>query len=175
MRDPEALAALFAQRLAEAIRRSGKKLVEIQEECDGEPSDSAMGSWRRGLSEPGAFLLARVADALGVTVGYLLGEEQVPPVGRTVLDRSAVEAICACEDPAEMPALLPKTKPFAFAVLIPGGAELVSEQLARAEEERAWNHVRAVAPELRECAKRLRDGTAAGAAGNLQALDGAQC
>lgn len=138
------------------MQRAGKTPVDLEREI-GRPSDSAIGSWLACTNQPGAFALARVADALGVTVGHLLGEDDVPPVGRTILSRKQVEAILNCEDPDEMAALLPKVEPFAVAITVAPGSEFATEREARDCARAVLAQIRAVARPLHRRIQNLRD------------------
>lgn len=41
-------------------------------------SPGAVGNWESGTRSPDAEMLSRIADALGCTVDYLLGREEMP-------------------------------------------------------------------------------------------------
>lgn len=172
--------ALLVARLKTAFARAGVTPSQLQRISKGRIKQRTVAGWLKGRAQPNAIYLARVAKAIGTTASQLLGEG-APPVGGIVLDRARVEEVCACEDRAALPGLLPRTKPFAFSAVIPDGCEIVSEQLARAEEERAMNHIRAVSRELWKSIDCLRQRANAVAAGETapskigEALDDAKC
>lgn len=59
----------------EAILKE-KKILKMQFYKDCEITDAAVSQWRKKKTKPAMTTISRIADYLGVTVGYLLGLEQ---------------------------------------------------------------------------------------------------
>jgi len=156
VREREALTTIVSSRLSEAIQRSGKSLTQLAEECGGEPSDTAIGSWRRGQVEPGTYLLARVADALGVTVGHLLGEPDLEPqVGSVILDAASLDAMEHATTEAELALALPPVEVCEVMQRVRPGSRFVDGTEALQAERRFWAILDHRAPRLAKELRRL--------------------
>lgn len=68
---------IFVQRLRQAMFLSGLRQKDICERTGF--SDSQMSNWHKGRYRPNAEAMAKIAKALGVTVDYLLGKEEISP------------------------------------------------------------------------------------------------
>lgn len=67
---------LFGERLTESRKRCGITQLNLAEKLNY--SDKAVSKWERGESLPDVFTIMKIAEALGVTMSYLLGEEELP-------------------------------------------------------------------------------------------------
>ena len=72
---------IFVQRLRQAMFLSGLRQKDICEKTGF--SDSQMSNWHKGRYRPNAEAMAKIAKALGVSVEYLLGKEDVSPAKLT--------------------------------------------------------------------------------------------
>jgi transcriptional regulator with XRE-family HTH domain len=68
-----------ANRIRDARERRGLKQVELAKRAGLQPS--AISQFENGQREPSPENLCKLADALGVSVDYLLGREKPQPAG----------------------------------------------------------------------------------------------
>ena len=68
---------MFGQRLKLARRRSGFSLRELSSRIGGLVSAQAIGKYERGEMMPGSSVVIALADALDVSVAYLLNPSAV--------------------------------------------------------------------------------------------------
>lgn len=68
---------IFVERLRQAMFLTGMRQKDICERTGF--SDSQMSNWHKGRYRPNAEAMAKIAKALGVTVDYLLGKEEISP------------------------------------------------------------------------------------------------
>lgn len=73
MIDEDEIKKIFSQRLVETRKRCGITQLNLAEKINY--SDKAVSKWERGESLPDVFTIMRIAKTLGVTMSYLLGEE----------------------------------------------------------------------------------------------------
>ncbi|MGN0549453.1 MAG: helix-turn-helix domain-containing protein [Acutalibacteraceae bacterium] len=76
MINEEEIKKVFGTRLTEARKLCGITQLTLAEKINY--SDKAVSKWERGESLPDVFTIMRIADTLGVTMSYLLGEEDKP-------------------------------------------------------------------------------------------------
>lgn len=69
---------IFGARLTEARKLCGITQLALAEKINY--SDKAVSKWERGESLPDIFTIMRIADTLGVTMSFLLGEEDKPKI-----------------------------------------------------------------------------------------------
>ena len=67
---------IFVERLRQAMFLTGMRQKDICERTGF--SDSQMSNWHKGRYRPNAEAMVKIAKALGVTVDYLLGKEEIP-------------------------------------------------------------------------------------------------
>lgn len=67
---------IFGQRLTEARKACGITQLSLAEKLNY--SDKAVSKWERGESLPDVLTIMKIGEALGVTMSYLLGEEDKP-------------------------------------------------------------------------------------------------
>ena len=68
---------IFVERLRQAMFLTGMRQKDICERTGF--SDSQMSNWHKGRYRPNAEAMVKIAKALGVTVDYLLGKEEISP------------------------------------------------------------------------------------------------
>lgn len=68
---------IFVERLRQAMFLTGMRQKDLCERTGF--SDSQMSNWHKGRYRPNAEAMAKIAKALGVTVDYLLGKEEISP------------------------------------------------------------------------------------------------
>lgn len=91
---------MFGERLKLARKKAGLSLDGLVEELGGAVTKQALSKYERGLMMPGSKVLTELAQALDVTLDYLLGEEVLNLEGvdfrkqarTTAKDRAQVEA-----------------------------------------------------------------------------------
>ena len=76
MINEEEIKKVFGARLTQARKLCGITQLALAEKLNY--SDKAVSKWERGESLPDVFTIMRIADTLGVTMSYLLGEEDKP-------------------------------------------------------------------------------------------------
>ena len=76
MINEEEIKKVFGARLTEARKLCAITQLALAEKLNY--SDKAVSKWERGESLPDVFTIMRIADTLGVTMSYLLGEEDKP-------------------------------------------------------------------------------------------------
>lgn len=73
--------AVFSERLKYLMEANGTKLKELSAYLD--VGISTIGAWREGRNEPKYNMLDKIATYYQVTVGYLVGSENVQPCENT--------------------------------------------------------------------------------------------
>ena len=76
MINEEEIRKLFGERVTESRKRCGITQLSLAEKLNY--SDKAVSKWERGESLPDVFTIMKIAETLGVTMSYLLGEEDLP-------------------------------------------------------------------------------------------------
>ena len=90
------MAKAFAGRLKLAMGQAGIKQSELATKI-GAPR-SAVSQYLSGKNEPGAERLAAIAEAIGVSIGFLTGKEESPtaPVRKGWPEKITVEMAARC-------------------------------------------------------------------------------
>lgn len=76
MLNEDEIKKIFGKRLTEARKRCGITQLNLAERLNY--SDKAVSKWERGESLPDVLTIMKIGEALGVTMSYLLGEEDEP-------------------------------------------------------------------------------------------------
>lgn len=76
MLNEDEIKKIFGKRLTEARKRCGITQLNLAERLNY--SDKAVSKWERGESLPDVLTIMKIGEALGVTMSYLLGEEDAP-------------------------------------------------------------------------------------------------
>ena len=76
MLNEDEIKKIFGQRLTEARKACGITQLSLAEKLNY--SDKAVSKWERGESLPDVLTIMKIGEALGVTMSYLLGEEDKP-------------------------------------------------------------------------------------------------
>ena len=76
MINEEEIRKLFGESVTESRKRCGITQLSLAEKLNY--SDKAVSKWERGESLPDVFTIMKIAETLGVTMSYLLGEEDLP-------------------------------------------------------------------------------------------------
>lgn len=84
MINEEEVRLIFGKRLIEARRRCGITQLKLAEELNY--SDKAVSKWERGESLPDVFTIMRIGEVLGVSMSYLLGEENEPRLPEKIVE-----------------------------------------------------------------------------------------
>lgn len=82
MLNEDEIKKIFGQRLTEARKTCGITQLNLAEKLNY--SDKAVSKWERGESIPDIFTIMKIGEALGVTMSYLLGEENIPKISDNV-------------------------------------------------------------------------------------------
>lgn len=77
---------VFGERLTEARKRYGITQLSLAEKLNY--SDKAVSKWERGESLPDIFTIKKIGETLGVTMSYLLGEEEEPVVSERIVNEN---------------------------------------------------------------------------------------
>lgn len=85
MVNEENVKGVFGQRLIEARKRCGITQLKLAEELNY--SDKAVSKWERGESLPDVFTIMRIGEVLGVSISYLLGEENEPKLPEKIVEQ----------------------------------------------------------------------------------------
>lgn len=83
MLNEDEIKKVFGQRLTEARKAYGITQLTLAEKLNY--SDKAVSKWERGESLPDVFTIMRIGEVLGVTMSYLLGEEDKPKVPEKIV------------------------------------------------------------------------------------------
>lgn len=75
---------VFGERLTKARKRCGITQLSLAEKLNY--SDKAVSKWERGESLPDIFTIMKIGETLGVTMSYLLGEEEKPIVPEKIVN-----------------------------------------------------------------------------------------
>ena len=86
MLNEEEIKSVFGRRLTEARKACGITQLSLAEKLNY--SDKAVSKWERGESLPDVFTIMKISETLGVTMSYLLGEEEKPQIKSTEKNRS---------------------------------------------------------------------------------------
>ncbi len=84
MLNEDEIKKVFGQRLTEARKACGITQLSLAEKLNY--SDKAVSKWERGESLPDVFTIMKIGEALGVTMSYLLGEEDKPKVPEKIVN-----------------------------------------------------------------------------------------
>lgn len=84
MINEEEVRLIFGKRLIEARKRCGITQLKLAEELNY--SDKAVSKWERGESLPDVFTIMRIGEVLGVSMSYLLGEENEPRLPEKIVE-----------------------------------------------------------------------------------------
>lgn len=84
MINEEDVRLVFGKRLIEARKRCGITQLKLAEELNY--SDKAVSKWERGESLPDVFTIMRIGEVLGVSMSYLLGEENEPRLPEKIVE-----------------------------------------------------------------------------------------
>ena len=76
MLNEDEIKKIFGQRLTEARKACGITQLSLAEKLNY--SDKAVSKWERGESLPDVLTIMKIGEALGVTMSYLLGEDDKP-------------------------------------------------------------------------------------------------
>lgn len=92
MLNEDEIKKIFGQRLTEARKACGITQLSLAEKLNY--SDKAVSKWERGESLPDVLTIMKIGEALGVTMSYLLGEEDKPKTpDRIVNERRSKRSI----------------------------------------------------------------------------------
>lgn len=78
MINEEEIKKIFGQRLTQSRKRCGITQLGLAERLNY--SDKAVSKWERGESLPDVFTILKIGEELGVSMSYLLGEEETPKI-----------------------------------------------------------------------------------------------
>ncbi len=84
MLNEEETRKVFGERLTETRKRCGITQLGLAEKLNY--SDKAVSKWERGESLPDVLTIMKIGEVLGVTMSYLLGEEDEPKTPEKVIN-----------------------------------------------------------------------------------------
>lgn len=84
MLNEEETRKVFGERLTETRKRCGITQLGLAEKLNY--SDKAVSKWERGESLPDVLTIMKIGEVLGVTMSYLLGEEDKPKTPEKVIN-----------------------------------------------------------------------------------------
>lgn len=83
MINEEEIKKIFGERLTQSRKCCGITQLGLAEKLNY--SDKAVSKWERGESLPDVFTIIKIGEELGVSMSYLLGEEEAPRVPEKIV------------------------------------------------------------------------------------------